>query len=198
MAQADPNAGLIYVCNPNNPTGSITPKEDIEYLVANKPKDAIVLLDEAYIHLSKTAEPGFAAGRRRQGRDHPPDVLEALRHGRPAGRRGPRAARPARQAARAMAPAHCRSPAWSAPSPASRPRAWSSSGARAIADIREETAGWLDKKGFAVLPSEANMLMVDVHRPGREVFQAHAQGEGRHRPDLAVDAESRADHDRHP
>ena len=57
MAQADPNAGLIYVCNPNNPTGSITPKEDIEYLVAHKPKDAIVLLDEAYIHLSKTAEP---------------------------------------------------------------------------------------------------------------------------------------------
>ena len=60
MAQADPNAGLIYVCNPNNPTGSITPKEDIEYLVAHKPKDAIVLLDEAYIHLSKTAEPASA------------------------------------------------------------------------------------------------------------------------------------------
>ncbi len=35
--QADPNAGVIYVCNPNNPTGSVTPKDDIEYLVANKP-----------------------------------------------------------------------------------------------------------------------------------------------------------------
>jgi histidinol-phosphate/aromatic aminotransferase/cobyric acid decarboxylase-like protein len=41
-----------------------------------------------------------------------------------------------------------------------------------IADIREETAGWLAKKGFAVLPSEANMLMVDVRKPGRELFQA--------------------------
>ena len=60
MAQADPNAGLIYVCNPNNPTGSITPKDDIEYLVAHKPKGAIILLDEAYIHLSKTAEPASA------------------------------------------------------------------------------------------------------------------------------------------
>ena len=60
-----PTPGLIYVCNPNNPTGSITPKEDIEYLVAHKPKDAIVLLDEAYIHLSKTAEPGFGPGRGR-------------------------------------------------------------------------------------------------------------------------------------
>ena len=57
MAAADPNAGVIYVCNPNNPTGSVTPKDEIEYLVNNKPKGAIVLLDEAYIHLSKTAEP---------------------------------------------------------------------------------------------------------------------------------------------
>ena len=41
-----------------------------------------------------------------------------------------------------------------------------------IASIREETAEWLDKKGFAVLPSEANMLMVNVHRPGRQVSSA--------------------------
>ena len=54
MAAADPNAGIIYVCNPNNPTGSLTPKDEIEYLVANKPKGTIILLDEAYIHLSKT------------------------------------------------------------------------------------------------------------------------------------------------
>src|SRR5438045_3497718 len=40
MAQADPEAGLIYLCNPNNPTGSVTRKEDVEYLVANKPKGA--------------------------------------------------------------------------------------------------------------------------------------------------------------
>ena len=118
MAEADPNAGVIYVCNPNNPTGSLTPKEEIEYLVANKPKGAIVLLDEAYIHLSKTAEPALGAGGRRQGRDHPPDVLQALRHGRPPGRRGAGAARPAGEDPRATAPARCRSPAWSAPSPA--------------------------------------------------------------------------------
>jgi len=41
-----------------------------------------------------------------------------------------------------------------------------------IADIREETVGWLEKKGFAVIPSDANMIMIDVRRPGREVFQA--------------------------
>src|SRR3954453_12927883 len=45
------NAGLIYICNPNNPTGTITPRADIEWLVENKPKGAVVMIDEAYIHL---------------------------------------------------------------------------------------------------------------------------------------------------
>ena len=67
----------------------------------------------------------------------------------------------------------------------------------AIAEIREQTAGWLVKKGFAVLPSEANMLMVDVQQARPRGLPGPAQGEGRHRPDLAVDAQSRADHDRH-
>jgi len=48
---------------------------------------------------------------------------------------------------------------------------------KTIAEIREETAGWLDKKGYSVMPSEANMLMIDVRRPGRQVFTAMlAQG----------------------
>ena len=42
--------GLFYVCNPNNPTGTVTPRREIEALIAAKPKDAVVLLDEAYIH----------------------------------------------------------------------------------------------------------------------------------------------------
>src|SRR5258708_1441556 len=57
MAAAHPSPGIIYVCNPNNPTGTINTKEEIEWLVANKPAGSIVLLDEAYIHLSK-ATPG--------------------------------------------------------------------------------------------------------------------------------------------
>jgi len=52
MIKADPNAGAYYVCNPNNPTGTLTPRKDIEYLLANKQKDAIVVIDEAYIHFS--------------------------------------------------------------------------------------------------------------------------------------------------
>src|SRR5580658_4790532 len=53
MLAAAPDAGVFYICNPNNPTGTLTPHADIEYLVANKPKDSIVLVDEAYIHLTE-------------------------------------------------------------------------------------------------------------------------------------------------
>ena len=52
MAAASPTAGLIYICNPNNPTGTLTPKKDFEYILANKKKDAILVIDEAYIHFS--------------------------------------------------------------------------------------------------------------------------------------------------
>lgn len=50
MLAADPAAGLYYICSPNNPTGTLTPLADIEWLAANKPKDAVLLVDEAYIH----------------------------------------------------------------------------------------------------------------------------------------------------
>ncbi|BBF69310.1 MAG: aminotransferase [Sphingobium sp.] len=50
MLAADPNAGVYYICSPNNPTGTITPIADIEWLANNKPKDAILVVDEAYIH----------------------------------------------------------------------------------------------------------------------------------------------------
>jgi len=43
--------GLFYVCNPNNPTGTVTPRAEIDALVAAAPRDSVVLLDEAYIHL---------------------------------------------------------------------------------------------------------------------------------------------------
>jgi len=52
MIAADPNAGVFYICNPNNPTGTITSKDSINYALANKPKDSILLIDEAYIHFS--------------------------------------------------------------------------------------------------------------------------------------------------
>ncbi|MET0151499.1 MAG: aminotransferase class I/II-fold pyridoxal phosphate-dependent enzyme [Candidatus Binatia bacterium] len=48
-AKTEP-AGLFYVCNPNNPTGTVTPRAQIDALIAGMPQGSTVLLDEAYIH----------------------------------------------------------------------------------------------------------------------------------------------------
>ena len=65
MLAADPNAGLYYICTPNNPTGTITPIADIEWLIANKPAGSVVLVDEAYTHFAgvPVASPLVTAGR---------------------------------------------------------------------------------------------------------------------------------------
>jgi histidinol-phosphate aminotransferase len=55
MVAAAPDAGMFYICNPNNPSGTLTKKEDIEWLVANKPAGSVVVVDEAYIHISPNA-----------------------------------------------------------------------------------------------------------------------------------------------
>jgi histidinol-phosphate aminotransferase len=55
MCAADANAGVIYICNPNNPTGSITLRKDLEYALKHKPKGSVLLVDEAYIHFSGSA-----------------------------------------------------------------------------------------------------------------------------------------------
>ena len=171
MATVDPDAGLIYVCNPNNPTGSVTKKEDIDYLIANKPKGAIVLLDEAYIHLSTSAEPGTPhvvadrdvvilrtfsklygmAGLRAGAAFGRPDLLEKIRN-------FGAGALPVTGMVGATA--------------SLKVKDLVEKRRKIIADIREETAGWLASKGYACMPSEANMLMFDTGRPGRQVFEA--------------------------
>jgi histidinol-phosphate aminotransferase len=52
MLAANPSAGLYYICTPNNPTGTITPIEDIVWLLENKPAGSMVLVDEAYTHFA--------------------------------------------------------------------------------------------------------------------------------------------------
>lgn len=69
MLAADPNAGVYYINNPNNPTATMTPMADIEWLVANKPAGSVVLLDEAYIHCSDDYPNNTGAHLVRQGKD---------------------------------------------------------------------------------------------------------------------------------
>jgi histidinol-phosphate aminotransferase len=50
LAQADASTGLIYICNPNNPTGSLTPRKDVEDFIRKLPVSTTILIDEAYHH----------------------------------------------------------------------------------------------------------------------------------------------------
>jgi histidinol-phosphate aminotransferase len=48
--------GLIYVCNPNNPTASITPKEELRDFITKTPRETMILVDEAYFHFADSPD----------------------------------------------------------------------------------------------------------------------------------------------
>jgi len=48
--------GLIYICNPNNPTASITPKNDVRDFIAKTSPETMILVDEAYFHYADSPD----------------------------------------------------------------------------------------------------------------------------------------------
>jgi histidinol-phosphate aminotransferase len=48
--------GLIYICNPNNPTASITPRDELRDFVAKTPRQTMILMDEAYFHYADSPD----------------------------------------------------------------------------------------------------------------------------------------------
>lgn len=59
-AACDASTGLVYVCNPNNPTGTIVTRAELERFLARVPRTVQVLLDEAYFHFVE--DPDYASG----------------------------------------------------------------------------------------------------------------------------------------
>ena len=52
FAKAGDDAGLVYICNPNNPTASLTPRKALDAFIAKLPASTYVLMDEAYHHFA--------------------------------------------------------------------------------------------------------------------------------------------------
>jgi len=50
LARVGPSTGLVYICNPNNPTATITPRQDLVSFIGKLPATVKVLIDEAYHH----------------------------------------------------------------------------------------------------------------------------------------------------
>jgi histidinol-phosphate aminotransferase len=51
--------GLVYVCNPNNPTASINTRDEFADFLAKVPPSTYVLVDEAYFHFVE--DPHYAS-----------------------------------------------------------------------------------------------------------------------------------------
>jgi histidinol-phosphate aminotransferase len=152
MVSAASTPGVIYICNPNNPTGTCTPRADIEYAVANQPKGSILLIDEAYIHLCR--EPRSLSFVK-EGKDVIVLRTFSKLYGMAGLRMGFAIGRPDLLA--------------SLTDPDLVP-----SRRKIIGDIRTENLAWLKSQGYACTPSESNCFMVDVKRPGKEVQAALA------------------------
>jgi histidinol-phosphate aminotransferase len=52
LARINSSSTLVYICNPNNPTASITPRKDLETFISKLPATCHVLIDEAYHHFA--------------------------------------------------------------------------------------------------------------------------------------------------
>ena len=174
MAAADPNAGLIYLCNPNNPTGSLTSREDMEWLLANKPAGSILMVDEAYIHIADGATSMVdmvaqdkeiivlrtfsklygMAGLRAGAAIGRPDLLDKIM---------PYSAGALPVTAMVGATASL------------KVKNLVTERRKIIKDIREDTLAFLDKNHIHYVPSVSNKFMVDVKRPGREVIELMAK-----------------------
>jgi histidinol-phosphate aminotransferase len=50
LAACDARTAIVYLCNPNNPTGTIVTGDELQNFLHKSPKDAVVLVDEAYHH----------------------------------------------------------------------------------------------------------------------------------------------------
>jgi histidinol-phosphate aminotransferase len=50
LARLSPSTTLVYICNPNNPTASLTPRKDLEEFIGKLPVSTFAVIDEAYYH----------------------------------------------------------------------------------------------------------------------------------------------------
>jgi histidinol-phosphate aminotransferase len=170
MVKASPTAGLIYICNPNNPTGTLTPREDIEWLLENKPKGSILLLDEAYIHLSNAP-----MGSDLVAKDKDVVVLRTFSklYGMAGLRAGAAIGRPDLLAKVVPWGAGALPVTGVVGANASLKVKTLVPERRAIIkNVREDVFAFLEKNKFDFVPSVSNKFMVDVKRPGAEIIEA--------------------------
>ena len=174
MLAAGSDAGVFYICNPNNPSGTLTQRTDIENLIANKPKGSVVVIDEAYIHFTETP-PALDLVKTHN------DVIVLRTFSKVYGMAGIRCgliiANPDLKEKVLQRGGFNFMPitAVVAANASLKDSNLVRERRRINAGIRQQTLQWLGQNGFSYIPSESNCFMVDVKRPGQEVRDAMAK-----------------------
>ncbi len=156
--------GLIYICNPNNPTASITPKNEVREFIAKAPRQTMILVDEAYLHYADSPDYESAIP---LIKDHP-NLIVARTFSKIYGMAGLRCGycvaqketiermRPHQMwdsvniMALAAAIANLNDPDQVA------------NGKRLNSEAKAFVSGKLDQMGYKQIPSQANFVMIDV------------------------------------
>lgn len=174
MAEAAKGGALVYVCNPNNPTGTITPKAAVRWLIDTLPATMPVLVDEAYHHYADSADYESVAPLIKTR----PNVIVARTFSKVHALAGARVGYAvaskemigrlrSQQMFNVMSLAGC---------VGARAALLDEAHTTAAKTHNRETRAWLAKelrdRGFTMLPSETNFVMIDLGRDVRPVITA--------------------------
>ena len=172
LAAAD--RGLVYVCNPNNPTASITPKDELRDFIANTPRNTMILVDEAYFHYADSPQYETTI---QLVKDHPNLIVSrtfskiygmaGLRCGYCVAQKQTLEQLRAHQMWDSVNIMALAAASASLDDPAQVP-----TGQRLNNEVKAFTIGELDKMGCKTIPSQANFIMFDCKRPVVSLIKA--------------------------
>jgi len=168
------DAGLIYVCNPNNPTATITPKKALRSLIDSVPRSTTVLVDEAYHHYVTSSDYESVIPLTSTY----PNLVVSRTFSKIYGMAGLRCGYGIGQ--QATIDRMRKQQAWDSMNIVALSAARASladadhvtRGRQRNSKTRAWVTGQLDRLGFKYLPSEANFMMVDVRNDVRPVIRA--------------------------
>jgi histidinol-phosphate aminotransferase len=172
MAAACTGAGLVFLCNPNNPTGTVHGAADLKAAIGAMLRAApqvTILVDEAYHEY--VDDPGYASLVPLALED--PRVIVSRTMSKAFGMAGLRLGyaignpKTLERMKPHMVGNNVNQLVGKAATVALGLTAHIEQERKRNAEVRRWTTGWFTKAGFAVAPSAANFLMVDIRRDAK-------------------------------
>jgi histidinol-phosphate aminotransferase len=171
---AQERAGLVYLCNPNNPTATVVSRAAAEAVVEQVPRESVVLADEAYYHFAEDSDYGSLLDAVKAGKN----VVVARTFSKVYGMAGLRigygVAR--RELMQWMRPhqvaSSCNVMACVAALASLEDEEWVGLNRERNRTVRDALAKAMAQRGHGVIPSQANFVCVHVGRPVRPVIAA--------------------------